>query len=90
MSLLLREKIYIGETSRGVIYYNTKTGEILSADKSKLLNTEESRKYNKNIVYIISLLILLGILGISSFSFGIYNQFILATLILLWVLEFWG
>ena len=46
--MFLRKKIYICETSNGVIYYNTKTGEILlSANKSKLLNTEESGQLNK-------------------------------------------
>ncbi|HEO4656782.1 TPA: hypothetical protein VA023_001431 [Streptococcus agalactiae] len=40
--MILRKKIYIGETSQGVIYYDTQTGEILAANKSNLLNTEKS------------------------------------------------
>ncbi|MCC9767132.1 hypothetical protein HK225_05260, partial [Streptococcus agalactiae] len=72
--MFLRKKIYIGETSNGVIYYNTKTGEILlSANKSKLLNTEESGQLNKFIPYLIGLFMLFGSLGITSFSFGEYN-----------------
>lgn len=31
--MLLRKKIYIGETNKGVVYYNTRTGEILSSEK---------------------------------------------------------
>ncbi|AKI57440.1 hypothetical protein ACFKI6_05665 [Streptococcus agalactiae] len=89
--MFLRKKIYIGETSNGVIYYNTKTGEILlSANKSKLLNTEESGQLNKFIPYLIGLFMLFGSLGITSFSFGEYNYTILMLLIILWVMEFLG
>ncbi|AIX04799.1 hypothetical protein POF63_05460 [Streptococcus agalactiae] len=88
--MFLRKKIYIGETSNGVIYYNTKTGEILSANKSNLLNTEKSEQLNKFIPYLIVLFLSFGGLGITSFSFGEYNKTILMILIVLWVLEFIG
>ncbi|MDT2749039.1 hypothetical protein P7H30_04680 [Streptococcus parauberis] len=88
--MLLRKKIYIGETNKGVVYYNTRTGEILSSEKSKLINTEKAGNYNKYIPLIISLLILFGSLGITAISFGIYNKTILGILVLLWILEFLG
>lgn len=88
--MFLRKKIYIGETSNGVIYYNTKTGEILSANKSNLLNTEKSEQLNKFIPYLIVLFLSFGGLEITSFSFGEYNKTILMILIVLWVLEFIG
>ncbi|HFI1051276.1 TPA: hypothetical protein ACGPFA_001027 [Streptococcus agalactiae] len=88
--MFLRKKIYIGETSNGVIYYNTKTGEILSANKSNLLSTEKSEQLNKFIPYLIVLFLSFGGLGITSFSFGEYNKTILMILIVLWVLEFIG
>lgn len=86
----MRKKIYIGETSRGVIYYDTQTGEILAANKSNLLNTEKSGQLNKLIPYLIVLFLSFGGLGITSFSFGEYNKTILIILIVLWVLEFIG
>lgn len=70
--------------------YNTRTGEILSSEKSKLINTEKAGNYNKYIPLIISLLILFGSLGITAISFGIYNKTILGILVLLWILEFLG
>ncbi|MTC89867.1 hypothetical protein GKS17_06155 [Streptococcus uberis] len=82
--------MYIGETSRGVIYYDTQTGEILAANKSNLLNTEKSGQLNKLIPYLIVLFLSFGGLGITSFSFGEYNKTILIILIVLWVLEFIG
>ncbi|MCK1254907.1 hypothetical protein MX101_02090 [Streptococcus uberis] len=88
--MILRKKIYIGETSQRVIYYDTQTGEILAANKSKLLNTEESGQLNKFIPYLIGLFMLFGSLGITSFSFGEYNYTILMLLIILWVMEFFG
>lgn len=88
--MILRKKIYIGETSRGVIYYDTQTGEILAANKSNLLNTEKSGQLNKLIPYLIVLFLSFGGLGITSFSFGEYNKTILIILIVLWVLEFIG
>lgn len=88
--MFLRKKIYIGETSNGVIYYNTQTGEILAANKSNLLNTEKSGQLNKLIPYLIVLFLSFGSLGITSFSFGEYNKTILMILIVLWVLEFIG
>ncbi|HEM9623297.1 hypothetical protein U5S90_09230 [Streptococcus agalactiae] len=84
------KKIYIGETSQGVIYYDTQTGEILAANKSNLLNTEKSGQLNKFIPYLIVLFLSFGSLGITSFSFGEYNKTILMILIVLWVLEFIG
>ncbi|HEM9616328.1 hypothetical protein SUC37_02580 [Streptococcus agalactiae] len=88
--MILRKKIYIGETSQGVIYYDTQTGEILAANKSNLLNTEKSGQLNKFIPYLIVLFLSFGSLGITSFSFGEYNKTILMILIVLWVLEFIG
>ncbi|WP_424554763.1 hypothetical protein [Streptococcus agalactiae] len=88
--MILRKKIYIGETSQGVIYYDTQTGEILAANKSNLLNTEKSGQLNKLIPYLIVLFLSFGGLGITSFSFGEYNKTILMILIVLWVLEFIG
>ncbi|HFQ9029474.1 TPA: hypothetical protein ACHTLW_002143 [Streptococcus agalactiae] len=88
--MILRKKIYIGETSQGVIYYDTQTGEILSANKSNLLNTEKSEQLNKFIPYLIALFLSFGGLGITSFSFGEYNKTILMIFIVLWVLEFIG
>ncbi|HEO1986315.1 TPA: hypothetical protein VAM89_002025 [Streptococcus agalactiae] len=82
--------MYIGETSQGVIYYDTQTGEILAANKSNLLNTEKSGQLNKLIPYLIVLFLSFGSLGITSFSFGEYNKTILMILIVLWVLEFIG
>ncbi|EPU21743.1 hypothetical protein SAG0135_04130 [Streptococcus agalactiae LMG 14609] len=88
--MILRKKIYIGETSQGVIYYDTQTGEILAANKSNLLNTEKSEQLNKLIPYLIVLFLSFGSLGITSFSFGEYNKTILMILIVLWVLELIG
>ncbi|CFQ79711.1 TPA: hypothetical protein ACIKR3_000558 [Streptococcus agalactiae] len=80
------KKIYIGETSQGVIYYDTQTGEILAANKSNLLNTEKSGQLNKLIPYLIVLFLSFGGLGITSFSFGEYNK----TILMIRVLEFIG
>ncbi len=45
--MIFRKKIFMGECPEGAVYYNTKTHEILVADKSKLLNMEKSKNNGK-------------------------------------------
>ncbi len=79
-----REKIYIGECSDGVVYFNTKTHEVLISDKSKLLNTKKSRNNYKYAAFGTAVLILfIAVLKAFDITIGL-NAF---TIIPVWLIQ---
>lgn len=91
MFFLGRRRVFIGECDGQAVYYDQKTGEALTAPKSRLLNTAKAGDTNSFIPELVILLLAGGpaISGFFSLKFiGIYNWFSLACIFLFWLLQF--
>jgi len=93
MFFLGRRRVFIGECDGQAVYYDQKTGEVLAAPKSRLLNTEKAGDTNSFIPDLVILLLAGGpaVSGFFSLKFvGVYNWFSLACILLFWLMQFFS